>query len=333
MRPGEAVPVNGTVLDGRSSVDESMLTGEPAPVLKTPGSALTGGTVNGTGSLVMEARAVGADTMLARIVSMVAEAQRSRAPIQAVADRISGWFVPLVVLIALTTFIVWNLVGPEPRFGHALLNAIAVLIIACPCALGLATPMSIKVTTSRKYRVLRVPATTINPWNERRIRSGGFRSFVNDHQKAVRKLCGTTSTWRENSSRRKAKIIRHLGRKRPAPPRSDSFDRSFNEQLRIGKTFAEHIRPNLGKLSASRQVGRTIVGPFDFLLRYVCKHEVNHLAIMVLAIALGPFIHDGRERRTEAVRDMMAMITGTVEQITDRVLTHGAMHMAVARKH
>jgi len=149
VRPGEAVPVDGTVLDGRSSVDESMLTGEPAPVLKTPGSALTGGTVNGTGSLVMEAQAVGAGTMLARIVSMVAEAQRSRAPIQAVADRISGWFVPLVVLIALATFIVWNLVGPEPRFGHALLNAIAVLIIACPCALGLATPMSIMVGTGR----------------------------------------------------------------------------------------------------------------------------------------------------------------------------------------
>ncbi|PZU64007.1 heavy metal translocating P-type ATPase [Sphingobium sp.] len=149
VRPGEAVPVDGVVIDGRSSVDESMLTGEPAPVLKTPGAAVTGGTVNGTGSLVMEAQAVGADTMLARIVSMVAEAQRSRAPIQAVADRVSGWFVPLVVVVAVATFIVWNLAGPEPRFGHALLNAIAVLIIACPCALGLATPMSIMVGTGR----------------------------------------------------------------------------------------------------------------------------------------------------------------------------------------
>ncbi|MFW2828395.1 heavy metal translocating P-type ATPase [uncultured Sphingomonas sp.] len=149
VRPGEAIPVDGTVIDGRSPVDESMLTGESAPVLKTPGAALTGGTVNGTGSLVMEAQAVGAETMLARIVSMVAEAQRSRAPIQAVADRISGWFVPLVVLIAALTFVIWNLLGPEPRFGHALLNAIAVLIIACPCALGLATPMSIMVGTGR----------------------------------------------------------------------------------------------------------------------------------------------------------------------------------------
>ena len=149
IRPGDAIPVDGVVAEGRSAVDESMLTGEPVPVDKQAGDPVTGGTVNGTGSLVMEARAVGADTMLARIVRMVAEAQRSRAPIQAVADRISGWFVPLVVLIALAAFVVWNLVGPEPRFGHALLNAIAVLIIACPCALGLATPMSIMVGTGR----------------------------------------------------------------------------------------------------------------------------------------------------------------------------------------
>ena len=119
------------------------------PVAKEATSALTGGTVNGTGSLVMEAQAVGSDTMLARIVRMVAEAQRSRAPIQAVADRISGWFVPLVIAIAILSFAVWSLVGPEPRIGHALLNAIAVLIIACPCALGLATPMSIMVATGR----------------------------------------------------------------------------------------------------------------------------------------------------------------------------------------
>jgi Cu+-exporting ATPase len=149
VRPGEAVPVDGIVVEGRSSVDESMLTGEPAPVLKEAGAQVTGGTVNGTGSLVMEARTVGSDTVLARIVKMVAEAQRSRAPIQAVADRISGWFVPLVVLIAIAAFVVWNLVGPEPAFGHALLNAIAVLIIACPCALGLATPMSVMVGTGR----------------------------------------------------------------------------------------------------------------------------------------------------------------------------------------
>ena len=149
IRPGEAIAVDGVVVEGRSSVDESMLTGEPAPVLKEANAHVTGGTVNGTGSLVMEARAVGADTMLARIVRMVAEAQRSRAPIQAVADRVSGWFVPLVVLISIATFVVWSLVGPEPRMGHALLNAIAVLVIACPCALGLATPMSIMVGTGR----------------------------------------------------------------------------------------------------------------------------------------------------------------------------------------
>jgi Cu+-exporting ATPase len=149
VRPGEAIAVDGVVIEGRSSVDESMLTGEPAPVLKEIGTPVTGGTINGTGSLMIEARAVGNDTMLARIVRMVADAQRSRAPIQAVADRISGWFVPAVLGIAVLTLAVWSLVGPEPRFGHALLNAIAVLIIACPCALGLATPMSIMVAAGR----------------------------------------------------------------------------------------------------------------------------------------------------------------------------------------
>jgi Cu+-exporting ATPase len=152
LHPGTAVPVDGVVIEGKSAVDESMLTGEPVPIAKVASSALTGGTVNGTGSLVMEAQAVGSDTMLARIVKMVAEAQRSRAPIQAAADRISGWFVPMVMLIAIVTFIIWSLVGPEPRIGHALLNAIAVLIIACPCALGLATPMSIMVGTGRGAR-------------------------------------------------------------------------------------------------------------------------------------------------------------------------------------
>jgi Cu+-exporting ATPase len=152
IRPGEAVPVDGVVVEGQSTVDEAMLTGEPAPVAKAPEATLTAGTVNGTGGLVMVARAVGADTVLARIVRMVAEAQRSRAPIQAIADRVSGWFVPLVVLIALVTFVIWSLVGPEPRMGHGLLNAIAVLVIACPCALGLATPMSIMVGTGRGAR-------------------------------------------------------------------------------------------------------------------------------------------------------------------------------------
>ncbi|MGN6097215.1 MAG: heavy metal translocating P-type ATPase [Bosea sp. (in: a-proteobacteria)] len=149
VRPGDAVPVDGIVIAGRSNIDESMLTGEPEPVEKHPDDAVTGGTVNGTGSFVMRAEAVGAHTMLARIVRMVADAQRSRAPIQAVADRVSGWFVPSVVGIAVVTFIVWMLVGPDPRFGHALLNAIAVLVIACPCALGLATPMSVMVAAGR----------------------------------------------------------------------------------------------------------------------------------------------------------------------------------------
>ncbi|WP_309601301.1 heavy metal translocating P-type ATPase [Sphingomonas sp.] len=149
VRPGEKVPVDGLVVEGRSSVDESMISGEPIPVEKTQGDLLTGATVNGTGSLLMKAERVGKDTMLSQIVRMVAEAQRSRAPIQALADKVSGWFVPAVVLIAVLAFVTWSLIGPEPRFAHALVNAIAVLIIACPCALGLATPMSIMVGTGR----------------------------------------------------------------------------------------------------------------------------------------------------------------------------------------
>lgn len=149
VRPGEKVPVDGIVIEGRSSVDESMISGEPIPVGKAEGAKLIGATVNGTGSLLMRAERVGRDTMLSQIVHMVAEAQRSRSPIQKLADKVSAWFVPGVVLIAVLTFIVWSFVGPEPRLPHALVNAIAVLIIACPCALGLATPMSIMVGMGR----------------------------------------------------------------------------------------------------------------------------------------------------------------------------------------
>jgi len=149
IRPGEKVPVDGIVVEGHSSVDESMISGEPVPVEKLPGQKVTGATVNGTGSLLMRAERVGRDTMLAQIVRMVADAQRSRAPIQKLADQVSAWFVPGVVLVSIAAFIVWNLVGPDPRLAHALVNAIAVLIIACPCALGLATPMSIMVGTGK----------------------------------------------------------------------------------------------------------------------------------------------------------------------------------------
>jgi len=149
IRPGEKVPVDGVVLEGASAVDESMVTGEPMPVEKQTGDRVTGATVNNTGSLIMQAERVGADTLLARIVQMVAEAQRSRAPIQKLADTVSGYFVPAVILIALVTFIVWAMVGPEPAMAFAIINAVAVLIIACPCALGLATPMSIMVATGK----------------------------------------------------------------------------------------------------------------------------------------------------------------------------------------
>jgi Cu+-exporting ATPase len=149
VRPGEKVPVDGVVLEGASAVDESMLTGEPIPVEKAPGDRVVGGTVNGTGGFLMEARRVGAETLLAQIVAMVARAQRSRAPVQRLADAVAAWFVPAVVLVAALTFGAWAAFGPDPRLAHALVNAVAVLIIACPCALGLATPMSIMVAAGR----------------------------------------------------------------------------------------------------------------------------------------------------------------------------------------
>jgi Cu+-exporting ATPase len=149
VRPGEKVPVDGVVEEGRSSVDESMLTGEPIPVEKQPGARVVGSTLNGSGSLVMRAEKVGSATMLAQIVQMVAQAQRSRAPMQRMADAVSYWFVLAVVAIAVLTFLAWGFAGPEPRWIYALLNAVAVLIIACPCALGLATPMSVMVAMGR----------------------------------------------------------------------------------------------------------------------------------------------------------------------------------------
>ncbi len=149
IRPGEKVPVDGVVIDGSSSLDESMISGEPIPVEKAPGARVVGATVNGTGTLVMRAEKVGAETLLARIVAMVSEAQRSRAPIQKLADVVAGYFVPAVVAVAMVTFIVWGVFGPAPRMAHAIVCSIAVLIIACPCALGLATPMSIMVAMGR----------------------------------------------------------------------------------------------------------------------------------------------------------------------------------------
>ena len=149
VRPGEKVPVDGEVLDGRSAIDESMITGESTPVEKSPGSKVIGATVNSTGSFIMRAERVGSDTMLAQIVQLVSQAQRSRAPIQKLADKVAAWFVPAVIAIAFLTFLIWGIFGPQPRLAHALVNAVAVLIIACPCALGLATPMAIMVGTGR----------------------------------------------------------------------------------------------------------------------------------------------------------------------------------------
>jgi P-type Cu+ transporter len=149
VRPGEKVPVDGRIEDGRSTLDESMLTGEPLPVDKGPGDRVVGATINQTGAVVLRAEKVGADSLLSQIVSLVAQAQRSRAPLQRLADRVSAWFVPAVIVIAIVTFLVWWFVGPEPRLAYAVVNAVAVLIIACPCALGLATPISIMVASGR----------------------------------------------------------------------------------------------------------------------------------------------------------------------------------------
>jgi Cu+-exporting ATPase len=152
VRPGEKIPVDGTVLEGHSSIDESMISGEPIPVEKDKDAKVTAGTVNGTGGFIMRAERIGADTLLAQIVKMVSEAQRSRAPIQRLADQVSSYFVPAVIVAAIVTFAVWFFAGPQPRFAHALVNAVAVLIVACPCALGLATPMAIMVGTGRGAR-------------------------------------------------------------------------------------------------------------------------------------------------------------------------------------
>ncbi len=149
VRPGEKIPVDGIVLDGTTTVDESMVTGEPIPVYKQQGDSLVGATINGTGSLTMRAERIGAETLLSRIVAMVVEAQRSRAPIQRLADVVASYFVPAVILVAAVTFVIWSQIGPEPRMAYALINTVAVLIIACPCALGLATPMSITVAAGR----------------------------------------------------------------------------------------------------------------------------------------------------------------------------------------
>jgi Cu+-exporting ATPase len=149
VRPGEKVPVDGRVIDGRTSIDEAMITGEAIPVEKATGDRVTGGTVNQTGSIVIEVERVGSETVLSQIVEMVAQAQRSRAPIQGLADKVAGWFVPAVLLIAIITFFIWWFVGPEPRLAYGIVNAVAVLIIACPCALGLATPMSVMVGVGR----------------------------------------------------------------------------------------------------------------------------------------------------------------------------------------
>ena len=182
VRPGEKVPVDGVVTEGQSAVDESMVTGEPIPVEKVINSKVTGGTVNGTGAFLMRAERVGSETLLAQIVRMVSEAQRSRAPIQKLADLVSSYFVPAVVAVAVLTFVIWALFGPEPRLAYALVNAVAVLIIACPCALGLATPMSIMVGTGRGATRRRVDQERRSARSSGKSRHGGGRQDRHAHR-------------------------------------------------------------------------------------------------------------------------------------------------------
>ena len=179
VRPGERVPVDGSIAEGRSTLDESMVTGESMPVTKGTGDKVIGGTINQSGSFVMHAEKIGAETMLARIVQMVAQAQRSRAPIQRLADRVAGWFVPLVIAVAVAAFAGWSLFGPEPRLAFGLIAAVSVLIIACPCALGLATPMSIMgrrrarravwASSSRARKLWRGSKRSIPSWSTKRV--------------------------------------------------------------------------------------------------------------------------------------------------------------------
>jgi len=237
VKPGDRVPVDGEVIEGRSHVDESMLTGEPLPVEKETGGKVSGGTLNGSGSFLMRAEKVGAETLLARIVQLVSEAQRSRAPIQRLADRVAAWFVPAVIAISALTFLLWWRLGPEPRLEHALVNAVAVLIIACPCALGLATPMSMTVAVGRGARA----GVLIR--NARAIEMlGRLRTLVVDK----------TGTLTEGRPRLTACV--------PVPPLTE------NELLRRAAAVERHSEHPLGEalVAAAREQGLDLPEPSDF---------------------------------------------------------------------
>lgn len=209
VKPGEKIPVDGIIVQGSSYVDESMITGEPIPVEKKENDKVTGSTINQTGSFVMEAQRIGSETLLARIVQMVSEAQRSKAPIQKIADTVSGYFVPLVVVIAIITFVIWYLIGPEPRFVYAIVNAIAVLIIACPCALGLATPMSIMVGIGRgaEMGVLIKNAEALERLEKARILMIDKTGTLTEGKPRITNITLFSSNWAEDDFLRYAAAI------------------------------------------------------------------------------------------------------------------------------
>ncbi len=265
VRPGEKIPVDGVVLDGTSAVDESMITGESMPVEKGSGARVIGATVNSTGALVMRAERVGSETMLAQIVQLVSQAQRTRAPIQRLADRVAGWFVPAVIGISVVTFIAWAVFGPEPRFAHAIVNAVAVLIIACPCALGLATPMAIMVGTGRGARagVLIKNAEALETMEKVDTIVFDKTGTLTEGKPKVSHISLPPADAQVEKGR-----VERIGRGEPAMDEAEraEYERATNELLRLAASVERASEHPLGAaiVAAAQERNLTLSEPKDF---------------------------------------------------------------------
>ena len=265
VRPGEKIPVDGVVLDGTSAVDESMITGESMPVEKGSGARVIGATVNSTGALVMRAERVGSETMLAQIVQLVSQAQRTRAPIQRLADRVAGWFVPAVIGISVVTFIAWAVFGPEPRFAHAIVNAVAVLIIACPCALGLATPMAIMVGTGRGARagVLIKNAEALETMEKVDTIVFDKTGTLTEGKPKVSHISLPPADAQVEKRR-----VERIGRGEPAMDEAEraEYERATNELLRLAASVERASEHPLGAaiVAAAQERNLTLSEPKDF---------------------------------------------------------------------